>query len=74
LRQIAEVTGGTYSRAEDLESLAEVYARIDELEKTRVEGDEFTRFDEWAPYVLAAAAAALALEAGLRMTLFRRLV
>jgi Ca-activated chloride channel homolog len=74
LRQIAEVTGGTYSRAENAETLAEVYQRIEDLEKTRVEGREFTRFDEWSPYVLAAAAAAFALEIALRTTLFRRLV
>jgi Ca-activated chloride channel family protein len=74
LRQIAEVTGGTYSRAENAQTLADVYARIDELEKTRIVGEEFTRFDVWAPYVLAAAAAAFALEIALRTTLFRRLV
>ena len=74
LRQIAEVTGGTYSRAENAQTLADVYERIDELETTRVAGEEFTRFDEWAPYVLAAAAAAFALELALRTTLFRRLV
>ena len=74
LRQIGEVTGGTYSPAEDPEQLAEVYQRIEELEKTRVVGTEFTRFDEWAPYLLAAAAAAFALEIALRTTLFRRLV
>jgi Ca-activated chloride channel family protein len=74
LRQIAEVTGGTYSRAENAATLAEVYQRIDDLEKTRVEGNEFTRYDEWAPFVLAAAAAVLALELALRTTLFRRVV
>jgi Ca-activated chloride channel family protein len=74
LRQIAEVTGGSYSPAEDPASLADVYGRIEELEKTRVIGSEFTRFDEWAPYVLAAGAMALALELALRTTLFRRLV
>jgi Ca-activated chloride channel family protein len=73
LRQIAEVTGGTYSRAENAQGLADVYQRIEDLEKTDIEGREFTRFDEWAPYLLAAAAA-FALEIALRSTLLRRLV
>jgi Ca-activated chloride channel family protein len=74
LRQIAEVTGGTYSRAENARTLAGVYQRIDDLEKTRIAGSEFTRYDEWAPFILAAAVAAFALEVALRATLFRRTV
>jgi Ca-activated chloride channel family protein len=72
LKEIAEVTGGTYNRAEDPDALAQIYQRIDELEKSRFAGQTFTRFDDIAPYVLAAAAAALALEAALRFTAFRR--
>jgi Ca-activated chloride channel family protein len=74
LKEIAEVTGGTYNRAEDPDALAQIYQRIDELEKSRFAGQTFTRFDDIAPYVLAAAAAALALEAALRFTAFRRVV
>ena len=73
LREIAEVTGGTYSRAEDQQTLREIYERIDELETSRLAGKEFTRFDELAPFLLAAAAAAIALEVLLRHSLFRRL-
>jgi Ca-activated chloride channel family protein len=72
LRRMAEVTGGTYGSARDPQALAESYAAIERLEKTRVAGRVFTRYDEWAPYLLAAAAAALALEVALRATLFRR--
>ncbi len=72
LRQIAEVTGGTYNRAEDPAALQQVYERIDQLEKSRLAGREFTRFDDIAPYFLAAAAAALALEMLLRLSAFRR--
>jgi Ca-activated chloride channel family protein len=72
LRRMAEITGGTYGSARDTEALAASYTAIEELEKTRVEGRVFTRYDEWAPYVLAAAAAALALEVALRATIFRR--
>ena len=72
LKEIADTTGGTYNRAEDPDALAQIYQRIDELEKSRFAGQTFTRFDDIAPYVLAAAAAALALEAALRFTAFRR--
>jgi Ca-activated chloride channel family protein len=37
LRQIAETTGGAYFRATDANALSGIYARIDELEKTRAE-------------------------------------
>jgi Ca-activated chloride channel family protein len=73
LKKIAEVTGGTYSRAEDPQTLEEVYANIDALETSRFQGRTFTRFDEAAPYFLAAAAGAIALEVLLRLTAFRRL-
>jgi Ca-activated chloride channel family protein len=73
LRSIADVTGGTYSRATDPATLEQVYADIDALEKSRIEGRTLTRFDDIAPYFLAAAAAAFALEIALRASLFRRL-
>ncbi len=73
LRSIAGVTGGEYSRAEDPAALAGVYTRIEQLEKSRFAGREFTRYDEMAPLFLAAAAAAIALELALRSTLFRRM-
>lgn len=72
MRSIAEVTGGTYSRAEDPDALAEVYAKIDELEKSRIEGEEFTRYAEIAPWFLAAAALVVAAELLMRFSAFRR--
>ena len=72
LKSIAEVTGATYSSAESPEGLAEVYRTIDELETTQIEGRVFTRYGEWAPWLLAAAAAAFALEIALRSTVLRR--
>lgn len=72
MQEIADVTGGTYNRAENPEALAETYRRIDDLEKSRVEGTVVRRFDDIAPYFLAAAAAAFALELALRHSLLRR--
>lgn len=73
MRELSRVTGGTYNRAEDPAALRRTYDEIDRLEKSRLPGSRFTSFDEWSPYVLAAAAVLLALELTLRHTLFRRL-
>jgi Ca-activated chloride channel family protein len=72
MRQIAQITGGTYNRAEDPASLENTYDQIDRLERSRLPGAQFTRFDDWSPFVLATAAALLALELVLRYGLFRR--
>ncbi len=72
LKQIASITGGTYNRAEDPGALQQIYASIDALEKSKFEDRILRHYDDIAPYLLAAAAAALALEVGLRSTVFRR--
>jgi Ca-activated chloride channel family protein len=72
MRQIAQITGGTYNRAEDPASLRDTYNQIDRLERSRLPGAQFTRFDDWSPFVLAAAAALLALELVLRCGPLRR--
>jgi Ca-activated chloride channel family protein len=74
LKRMAEVTGGTYSRADNPQTLTDTYAGIEELEKARFESETFTRFDEIAPWFLAAAALVLALEVAMRSTVFRRAV
>lgn len=72
LRQIAQITGGSYSRAEDPAALSSIYQQIDALEKSRFPDRRVTRFNDIAPPFLAAAALALALEAALRYVVFRR--
>ncbi len=46
LREIAEQTGGRYFRATDNTKLAEIYAEIDRLEKTKVEVENFVKYSE----------------------------
>ena len=55
LRKIAGDTGGEYFRATDNEALKAVYARIDELEKTKIEKQEYSKKSEeyWRFAVLA---------------------
>ncbi|MEE8170844.1 MAG: VWA domain-containing protein [Phycisphaerae bacterium] len=48
LTEIAQITDGQYFRATDTESLKDVYAKIDELEKTRVEERRYMEYKELA--------------------------
>jgi Ca-activated chloride channel family protein len=71
LREIASRTGGRYWRATGTESLAEVYAEIDRLEKTEHEGLRSMEYDELYAWLLAPALLLLALEAVLSETWLR---
>ena len=73
LRQIAEVAGGQYFRAEDAEGLERVYAEIDRLERTRITEDRSRQYDELFAVPLAFALALLAIGWLARGTLFARL-
>ena len=61
LKRIADATGARYFRATDLESLGQVYDEIDALEKTEIEVEQYTRFEDrfmpWAWFGLACLAA-----------------
>ena len=48
LQKIAELTDGKYFRATDLESLESIYTEIDQLEKTKVETQQFMDYRELA--------------------------
>jgi Ca-activated chloride channel family protein len=48
LRAIAEASGGEYFRASDVASLADVYARIDRLERTEIEQRRYKDYLEMA--------------------------
>ncbi len=62
LRQIADMTGGAYYRATDKESLADIYDRINSLEKTKIDVEEQVVYTElYHPFVLWAIAALVAM-------------
>ena len=48
LTKVADVTGGKYYRATDTDSLAKIYAEIDQLEKTKVEAKHYVDYRELA--------------------------
>ncbi len=72
LREMARVTGGQYFPAESQQALAAIYASIDELEKSRIGRPQFGTYNEFAAYFVIAAMALLALELGLRGTIWRQ--
>ena len=73
LEQIATISNARFFRATDLETLEEVYDTIDQLEKSEIEMQQFTRYEETAGLWLAAAALFLTLEKILSLTRFGRL-
>ncbi|MBR6346398.1 MAG: VWA domain-containing protein [Bacteroidales bacterium] len=73
LKEIASTTGGTYFRATDNTKLAEIYAEIGRMEKTRTTVDSFPVYkDLYLDYALAALICLLA-EMLLRAFLMRRM-
>ncbi len=53
LQKIADETGGKYFRATSNEKLQQIYEEIDQLERSKIEINEFTRVhEEFLPFVL----------------------
>jgi Ca-activated chloride channel family protein len=71
LRQIADLTGGLYFRAEDNQGLREIYDTINRLERSQIEVRTFTRYQELAVWVIVPAVLLLVLETLFRRTVFR---
>ncbi len=62
LRRIADTTGALFFRATDLNGLGQIYTQIDSLEKTEVEVDQYTRYEERFGWFALAAFILLGLE------------
>jgi Ca-activated chloride channel family protein len=73
LKKIAGNTGGLYFRATNTEKLSEIYREIGELEKTKIEVKEFTRYDEYFKYFLGTGLLLFIVELILANTYFRKL-
>ena len=71
MTEIADMTGGKYFRATNKESLKNICAEIDKMEKTIISEKSFTnKAEHFLPFAIAAAALLL-LEFILRFTVFR---
>lgn len=73
LKQIAEITDGRYFRATDNQKLSEIYEEINQLETTKIEVTEYTRYKELAAYPLFLATLLLMLEIILSNTRLRKI-
>ena len=73
LKKIAEITKAKYFRATDLKSLEETYKAIDEMEKTKIELDQYTRYEEKFASFLILGLLCLAFETLLGFTRLGRL-
>jgi Ca-activated chloride channel homolog len=71
LQQIADLTGGLYFRATDTDGLAQIYDRINIMEKSKVEVQVLTQYTERAVYFLLPALLLLLCEFLLHTTLLR---
>lgn len=71
LKQIADITGGKYFRATGNRVLQEIFAEIDQLEKTELDVKHFSHTEDcYLPWALAALALLL-LEVVIRQTWLR---
>lgn len=73
LKQIADITGGLYFRAEDEVGLREIYDTINKLERSNVEVRTFTNYTELAVWFIAPAVLLLLLEVLLSRTVLRKI-
>ncbi len=72
LREMAELTGGQYFPAQSEQALKAIYASIEKLEKSRIGRPQYGAYNELAVYFLIGALGLLALELGLRSTVWRQ--
>ena len=72
LRAIARTTNAEYYNARNVEELAQAYADIGELERSRVGDRRFVSFREYAPWFVLGAIGLLIAESTLRATWLRR--
>ena len=74
LKEIAEGTGGKYFRATNNKKLEEIYAEINQLEKTEIEEFKYYNYEEKFPPLALWALALLVFEFLLRHTLLKSFI
>ena len=73
LREIATMTGAEYYRATDGKTLEQIFEKIDQMEKSTVELDQYKQYRDLFPWFVAPGFALVALEMLLGQTIWRRL-
>ena len=72
LEKMAKETGGRYYRATTSDALNSVFKEIDQLEKTKIEVNDFVKYEEVFPKILSLAVFVYLLSLVLGQTVFRR--
>jgi Ca-activated chloride channel family protein len=72
LTKIAEITGGTFYRATDTESLRKIYGEIDQLERTPMQEKGYQHYNELFPVFLIPGLILLLAEIILTNTILRK--
>jgi len=73
LKQIAAITGGQYFRATNNSALRDIYTEIDQLEKTKISVQEYSKKQEEYKYFALLVFGLLILEMLLRYTFLRKI-
>ncbi len=73
LQQIADTTGALYFRAEDTAGLKKIYEEINRLEKSQIEVQTYTRYQELVIWLLVPAMLLFLLEMLLSQTVLRKI-
>ncbi len=73
LKKIAETTGGFFRKAEDAESLREIYEEIDQMEKSEIESVRFVDYKEAFLIFAVLSLVFLSIEIILKATMFRKI-
>ena len=73
LEKIADITGGKYYRATNVEKLADIYNEIDKLERTKLHVREYKNYEEEFEIFAFIALLALLLEFIVRNTVLRKI-
>lgn len=73
LQKIAEITGGLFKKADNAESLTDIYKQIDKMEKSEIESVRYVDYHENFVIVVLLGLFLLGLEVLISTTYFRRL-
>lgn len=73
LQKIADTTGGRYFRAEDTAGLKQIYDEINNLEKSQIEVQTYTRYKELMVWALVPALFLFFIEMVLKQTVLRKI-
>jgi len=73
LEAVSEMTGGFFRKAEDAESLHEIYREIDAMERSEVESVRYVDYKEAFLWFALMALILICCEIGLNATLFRKI-